>query len=165
MGLTQTENINAAGDQQVSLAAETTKVIGTVNVAAAQTLATVTTVSAVTAITNALPAGSNVIGHVIVDSGTISATTATSATCTPTSVAGSATSVTLLASNASRKGFSIYNDSTAVLKVAFAASASATAFNILLQPNAYYENNVLYTGIITGIWASATGNARVGEFT
>lgn len=32
---------------------------------------TITTVSAVTAITNALPAGTNVIGHVIVDSGTI----------------------------------------------------------------------------------------------
>ena len=41
-----------------TLGAETTKVIGTVNIAAAQTLATVTTVgtvSAVTAISNALP--------------------------------------------------------------------------------------------------------------
>ena len=38
------------------LAAETTKIIGTVNVSAAQTIA------AVTAITNALPAGANVIG-------------------------------------------------------------------------------------------------------
>lgn len=36
--------------------------IGAVEIAAAQTLATVTTVSAVTAITNALPAGANVIG-------------------------------------------------------------------------------------------------------
>lgn len=47
-----------------TLGAETTKVIGTVNVAAAQTLATVTTVGAVTAITNALPAGDNNIGNV-----------------------------------------------------------------------------------------------------
>ena len=45
-----------------TLTAETTKVIGTVNIAAAQTLSTVTTVSAVTAITNALPAGTNSIG-------------------------------------------------------------------------------------------------------
>jgi hypothetical protein len=37
----------------------------------ADTLAGVTTVAAVTAITNALPAGANVIGHVIVDSGTV----------------------------------------------------------------------------------------------
>jgi hypothetical protein len=36
---------------------------------------TITTVSAVTAITNALPAGTNVIGHVIVDSGTVTAIT------------------------------------------------------------------------------------------
>lgn len=49
---------------QATLAAETTKVIGTVNLAAAQTLATVTTVSAVTAISNALPAGTNNIGDV-----------------------------------------------------------------------------------------------------
>ena len=43
---------------QATLAAETTKVIGTVNLSAAQTLA------AVTAITNALPAGTNSIGTV-----------------------------------------------------------------------------------------------------
>jgi hypothetical protein len=49
---------------QSTLAAETTKVIGTVNIAAAQTLATVTTVGAVTAITNALPAGDNNVGNV-----------------------------------------------------------------------------------------------------
>ena len=44
-----------------TLAAETTKIIGTVNIAAAQTLATV---SAVTAITNALPSGANAIGNI-----------------------------------------------------------------------------------------------------
>lgn len=54
---------------QATLAAETTKVIGTVNVAAAQTLATVTTVGAVTAITNALPAGTNAIGKLAANSG------------------------------------------------------------------------------------------------
>jgi len=40
---------------------------------------TITTVSAVTAITNALPAGTNVIGHVIVDSGTITTVSAVTA--------------------------------------------------------------------------------------
>lgn len=56
----------------VALTAETTKVIGTINIAAAQTLATVTTVStvtAVTAITNALPAGTNAIGKLAANSG------------------------------------------------------------------------------------------------
>ena len=61
---TQALHVNLAGVNAVNatLGAETTKVIGTVNIAAAQTLATVTTVSAVTAITNALPTGANVIG-------------------------------------------------------------------------------------------------------
>ena len=52
---------NTAFAVNSTLSAETTKVIGTVNVAAAQTLATVT---AVTAITNALPTGANTIGAV-----------------------------------------------------------------------------------------------------
>ena len=51
------------------LGAETTKVIGTVNIAAAQTLATVTTVGAVTSLTNALPAGTNAIGKLAANSG------------------------------------------------------------------------------------------------
>lgn len=50
---------NTAFPVNATLGAETTKVIGTVNIAAAQTVATVT---AVTAITNALPTGANVIG-------------------------------------------------------------------------------------------------------
>ena len=50
-----------------TLSAETTKVIGTVNLSAAQTLA------AVTAITNALPAGTNIIGSVKLTDGTSSA--------------------------------------------------------------------------------------------
>ena len=41
------------------------------------TLTTVSTVTAVTAITNALPAGTNVIGHVIADSGSTTAVTGT----------------------------------------------------------------------------------------
>ncbi|MFI5091790.1 MAG: hypothetical protein ACHP7P_17275, partial [Terriglobales bacterium] len=68
--------------------AETTKVIGTVNIAASQTVGLAAgsqvighvildsgTVTAVTAITNALPAGTNVIGHVILDSGTLTGIT------------------------------------------------------------------------------------------
>lgn len=55
---------NTAFSVNATLGAETTKVIGTVNIAAAQTLATVTTVGAVTAITNALPAGTNLLGIV-----------------------------------------------------------------------------------------------------
>lgn len=60
---------NTAFSVNATLAAETTKVIGTVNISAGQTIA------AVTAISNALPAGSNVIGHVIADTGSTTAVT------------------------------------------------------------------------------------------
>ncbi len=95
----------------------------------------------------------------------VAVTAATSATGTITSVAGSATSVSILSANAARKGFTVYNDSTAIAKIAFAATASATAFTVLLQPNSFYENNTLYTGVISAIWASAAGSARVTELT
>ncbi len=75
---------------QATLAAETTKVIGTVNIASAQTVGlaagsqvighvivdsgNITTVSAVTAITNALPAGTNLLGKTGIDQTTIGTT-------------------------------------------------------------------------------------------
>ncbi|GAC1501932.1 MAG: hypothetical protein NVS1B10_06420 [Candidatus Saccharimonadales bacterium] len=103
--------------------------------------------------------------HVVVDSGSVSTTAVTSATATLSSVAASVTSVVLLASNASRKGFSFYNDSTSVAYVAFAATATSSAFTMKLQPNSYYENFTLYTGVMSIIWVSAVGAARVTELT
>jgi hypothetical protein len=88
-----------------------------------------------------------------------------SSTGTESNVAGSASSVTLLASNANRLGATIYNDSTANLYVKLGATASATSFTILLAANDYYEVPFGYTGIIDGSWASATGNARITELT
>lgn len=90
---------------------------------------------------------------------------ATSATGTITSVLGVVISGVILAANANRRGFTIYNDSTSICRVALAATASAAAFTVLLQPNSFYENNTLYTGVISGIWASAVGSARVTELT
>lgn len=89
----------------------------------------------------------------------------TSSTGTFTSVAASATDVTLLASNANRKGCIIYNDSTAILYILLANStSSATAFTQKLYQDEAYTLDFNYTGIIKGIWASATGNARITEF-
>lgn len=87
------------------------------------------------------------------------------ATGTQTSVAGSASSVTLLAANASRLNASIYNDSTAILYIRCQATASTSNFTVKLFPEGYWEVPKRYTGIIDGIWASATGNARVTEYT
>ena len=81
-----TQPVSGTVTANATLAAETTKVIGTVNIAAAQTIATtnagtfavqaaqsgtwnVGTVTAVTGITNALPAGTNAIGKLAANSG------------------------------------------------------------------------------------------------
>lgn len=96
----------------------------------------------------------------------IQVTISLSGTATQTSVAASASSVTVLASNAARKGAMFYNDGLAVAKVLFGATASSTAFSVLLAPNSGWEmDSVLYTGNIAGIWSSATGSMRVTEFT
>jgi hypothetical protein len=126
-----------------------------------------------------IPAGANTIGSVTqsgtwtVQPGNTQNTTAwltqeeKSGTATLANVAGSASSVTLQASNSDRKGWSIHNDSSAILYVKFGSSASSTSYTVKLIADAYYElpTTSVYTGIITGIWASATGSARVTELT
>lgn len=92
------------------------------------------------------------------------------ATGTISSVSGAATSTTLLASNANRKGATIYNDSTAILYVALASvTASTTVYTAQVPAYGYYELPVndggVYTGIIVGIWAAAAGAARITELT
>jgi hypothetical protein len=89
----------------------------------------------------------------------------TSSAATSSSVAASISSVTLLASNANRKGATIWNDSTATLYVDLDGTASATDFTAQLSPGGYYELPFGYTGAISGIWSAANGNARVRELT
>lgn len=80
------------------------------------------------------------------------------------SVAASVTSVSVLASNAARKGFVLVNDSASIAYVAFAASATTTAFTYLLRANSVVESpNWVYTGAISAIWVSAVGSLRVTE--
>lgn len=99
------------------------------------------------------------------DQSSIPVTAATAGTGTLSNVVSANTSTTLLAQNTSRKGFILYNDSNQICRVAFAGTASATSFTLLMQPNALYVSDILYTGIITGIWAAANGNMRVTELT
>lgn len=88
------------------------------------------------------------------------------ATTAVTSVGDSATSVTLLASNAARLGATIANDSSAVLYVKLGATASTSSYTVKMTQDAYYEVPFGYTGVIDGIWASdAGGNARITEVT
>ena len=89
----------------------------------------------------------------------------TSSTGTITSVAGNASSVQLLVSNASRKGAYFYNDSTATLYLALAGSASTTAYTVQIPGNGFFEipTSPVYTGAVYVIWSSATGNCRITE--
>jgi hypothetical protein len=89
------------------------------------------------------------------------------ATATLSNVASSATNVTLLASNTSRKAAYIYNDSTEILYVKFGTTASSSSYTVQLGVGEYYELPAypIYTGIIDGIWASANGSARITELT
>jgi hypothetical protein len=80
-------------------------------------------------------------------------------------VAGSASSVTILAANGGRKGATVVNDSTVLLYLKLGTTASATDYTVKMAADQYYEVPFNYTGRIDGIWASATGNARITELT
>jgi hypothetical protein len=83
----------------------------------------------------------------------------------------STSSATLLASNTSRKTAAITNESTAILYILYGdtAAASSTNYTYPIPPIANGIPSTLiiddYSGIITGVWASANGFARVTEVT
>lgn len=83
-----------------------------------------------------------------------------------TSVATSNVSVSLLAANTNRKQVYIYNDASKVLFVAFASTASPTAFSVLIPSNSFWAGSLDgYTGEISGVLSSGAGNARITEIT
>ncbi|NBB11817.1 hypothetical protein GVN17_19645 [Pseudomonas sp. SLFW] len=82
---------------------------------------------------------------------------------TTSSVPSSTSSTALLAANAARKGATVYNESTAVLYVKLGSTVSASSYTAQVSANGYYEVPFGYTGTISGIWATANGNARVTE--
>lgn len=84
-----------------------------------------------------------------------------------TSVASPTAAATILAENTGRVSYLIVNDSTAVLYIKEGHAASATDFNFKLVAGERYEppTNAVYPGLITGLWASANGQARVTERT
>lgn len=107
-------------------------------------------------------------GALIVGTGVDSFITKETRSATPsqTSVNDTASSTTILASNANRLGATVYNDSTAVLYLKLGATASTTSFTVAMAAASYYEVPFGYTGVIDGIWASdASGAARITELT
>jgi len=96
----------------------------------------------------------------------IPVTTNKASTGSLSSVAAAVTSTQLLASNANRVSATFFNDSsTAILYLALSSTASQTAFSVRVMPMSYWELPTSYTGVISGIWNSATGACRVTELT
>ena len=79
------------------------------------------------------------------------------------SVAASASNVTLLAANGTRLGATVYNDSMALLYLKLGPTASTADYTIKMFPLSYYEVPYGYTGQIDAIWSNASGFARIGE--
>jgi hypothetical protein len=87
-------------------------------------------------------------------------------TATRSNVAAAASDTSLLASNASRKGAIFFNDSTAVLYLAYGAgAASISSYSVQIPANGFFElpPAPIYTGAIRGIWSAANGNVRITE--
>jgi hypothetical protein len=136
-----TITVDGTVSANATLAAETTKVIGTVNVAAAQTIAT----------TNA---------------GTFLVQQTTYSTSSVTQVASSATSVQLLASTAGRKGAYFFNDSTQIAYIKLGTTSATNSYTVKMAAGSFYELPYpCYTGRIDCIWASANGVMAITEIT
>lgn len=89
-----------------------------------------------------------------------------STTATLSNVSASASSVTLLASNSGRKKAHFYNDSSYPCYLKHGSSASTTSFTVLMQPQSYYTiEPPCYSGLVAGIWGTASGTMRVTEET
>src|SRR5258708_7827458 len=98
-------------------------------------------------------------------SGTVTANPQTSATGTLSSVGAAVANTQLLASNVNRKGFSVFNDSTAIMYLAFNATASTTSYTVQVSANGFFEMPTfpIYTGQINAVWSAAAGSARITE--
>jgi hypothetical protein len=60
----------------------------------------------------------------------------------------------------------IVNTGSKTLSVAFAATATVTAFTVQIASGGTYVSVLdSYTGVISGIWPNTSGNATVTEIT
>ena len=83
---------------------------------------------------------------------------------TPSSVSSLATTQTLISANANRRSLTIFNNSTAILYVVFGVTATQAGAKVPIGAGGFYEmSSPCYVGVISGIWASANGNASIYE--
>jgi hypothetical protein len=93
-------------------------------------------------------------------------TTVAARTPTTTSVTGTTSSVLLLASNGNRDGLTISNVSTSKLYLSFSNPATIANCFMEMQPGSFllFDQQLIVTNAIYGIWSNANGAAQVTEF-
>lgn len=80
------------------------------------------------------------------------------------SVDSSTSTVTLAAQNSNRRGLRVYNNSSAALYVKEGSGCTNTDFDTIIPAaTEWIMDKPIYIGIVTGVWASANGNAKVTE--
>jgi hypothetical protein len=167
-----TQPVSGTVSANATLSAETTKVIGTVNVAAGQSIAatqsgtwnigSITTMPT-TPVTGTFWQATQPVSI----AATVTTAAAANSTGTQSNPSLSNVSATLLASNASRKAATVYNNSSSIVYVRLSATAaSATTFTVKLNPTDYYEVPGFYSGALTAILDTGTTTAvQVTEIT
>ena len=89
-------------------------------------------------------------------------------TATRTAVTSAAADTLIFAANGGAGGRTIFNESSAILYLAFGTSAASTTdYTTQVLAGAYYEFPTagrFYGGMVRGIWASANGFARCTEW-
>ncbi len=88
-------------------------------------------------------------------------------TSTVTEPAITTTTSVVLASRpaGNRRGFSIENDGTVPIVVAYAATVTATARSIRLEVGDYFEDNFNWQGAVSALSIGGSGTANITEFT
>lgn len=88
-----------------------------------------------------------------------------SVTPSQTSPSVGVTSTSILASNTSRLGATIYNEGSAICYTKLGVTASLTSYTLQIASGGYYEVPFGYTGAIDGITSASTAQLRVTEIT
>lgn len=103
-------------------------------------------------------------GSLTVD-GSVTANQNNKSTASVSSVANSGSSFTVLSSNSSAVGRSIYNDSSTNVYIKFGTTATTSDFTHKMSPGSFWEiPQPLYTGRIDAIASAATGSLRITEW-
>jgi hypothetical protein len=77
-------------------------------------------------------------------------------------VTAATTDTSLLTASGGRKGFTLWNNSTASLYLVLGTrAASTTTATFKVDPNGYYESPFGYGGAVRGIWDAANGFAHI----